>query len=192
MAINELPKILKEDIPADHILACQKCELHKQSTRVIWGEGNPNAPILVILDNPGAREDKFGEPFLCGTRETLQKAAYEAGIYSDQLYITYILKCRPRRSYDKPNTRKICLNYLLEQINKINPRIIIILGNVAAQCFFDQPEIEVKTIRGHIHNIKGYKTAASYHPLAVRRRPALYKFFLQDWQLVAANLIKIK
>jgi DNA polymerase len=50
---------------------------------VIWGEGNPNAPIFIILDNPGAREDREGTPFVCGTRETLQYGMMEAGLDID-------------------------------------------------------------------------------------------------------------
>ena len=88
-----LPRILPEDLAPAIIQSCHQCELCQHGTRVIWGEGNPAASVLVILDNPGAREDKNGLPFLCGTRETLQRAAYEAGLDSDALYITYILKC---------------------------------------------------------------------------------------------------
>ncbi|MDS1030645.1 hypothetical protein RDV78_09230 [Bacillota bacterium LX-D] len=53
-----LPIIWLEKAAPVDVANCQKCELHCQRSRVIWGEGNPNAPIIVILDNPGAREDK--------------------------------------------------------------------------------------------------------------------------------------
>ncbi len=177
--------ILPEDV---RIESCQQCELHKHGSRVIWGEGNPLAPVFVILDNPGAREDKKGTPFLCGTRETLQRGAYGAGLDSESLYVTYILKCRPRRAYDKPRARSICIKYLWEQLESVKPDIIMCLGNVACQSFFQDPTVEVKNIRSEVHHVGGYKTVASYHPLAVRRRPVLYKYFLQDWELVVAQL----
>lgn len=179
------PTILPEDVSLE---SCHQCELHKHGSRVIWGEGNPSAPVFVILDNPGAREDKRGTPFLCGTRETLQRGAYEAGLQPESLYVTYILKCRPRRAYDKPTARSVCIKYLWEQLESMNPDIIMCLGNVACQSFFQDPTVEVKNIRGKVHLVRDYKTVSSYHPLAVRRRPVLYNIFLQDWQLVADQL----
>lgn len=72
--------ILPEEQAPDGIEHCEICELSKQRNRVIWGEGNPKAPLMMILDNPGAREDREGNSFLCGTRETLQYGMREAGI----------------------------------------------------------------------------------------------------------------
>ncbi|KAF1085015.1 Uracil DNA glycosylase superfamily protein [Sporotomaculum syntrophicum] len=186
--IKPLPKILPEDIPPHVVLDCQKCELSFHGTRVIWGEGNPSSPVFVILDNPGARENKFGEPFLCGTRETLQLAAYEAGIQPGQLYVSYILKCRPIRSYDKHKARMQCLGYLWEQIDMMQPKIVMTLGNVATQYYFRDPSAEVKNLRGKIHKDNLLSIVVSYHPLAVRRRPNLKKYFLEDWRLVALQL----
>lgn len=84
---------------------------------MVWGEGNPNAPIVIILDNPGAREDREGNAIVRGTRQTLQKAASEASLKIEDLYITYILKRRPVRSYNKEQTRQICMNHLYAQIS---------------------------------------------------------------------------
>jgi DNA polymerase len=180
---------LPEDDAPPLIQSCRKCDLCEHGTRVIWGESNPVAPIFVILDNPGAREDKNGKPFLCGTRETLQKAAYEAGLDSSSFYVTYILKCRPRRAYDKPTARSICIGYLWEQLQSANPEIVFCLGNVACQSLFENQEVEVKHLRGKVQSVKNYKVIASYHPLAVRRRPILYTYFLEDWRMVA-NFMK--
>ncbi len=185
---TSLPKILPEDVIPVENRACQLCELSTHGTRIIWGEGNPAAQIFVILDNPGAREDKSGQPFLCGTRESLQLAAYEAGLGPSSLYITYILKCRPRRAYDKPTARSTCIKYLWDQLKSIKPRIVMCLGNSACQSFFEDQLIEVKNLRGTVHTVRDYKVVVSYHPLAVRRRPALYKYFLQDWRLLANQL----
>lgn len=179
-----LPTILPEDVAPAISQSCRQCELCQHGTRVIWGEGNPAAPVFVILDNPGASEDKNGKPFLCGTRETLQRAAYEAGLDSNSLYVTYILKCRPRRAYDKQTARSICIRYLWSQLESVNPDIVLCLGNVACQSLFEDPAIEVKHIRGKVHLVRNWKVVASYHPLAVRRRPVLYKYFIQDWKLV--------
>ncbi len=183
-----LPTIMPEDRAPDPDFSCDQCELAGHGTRVVWGEGNPKAPLFVILDNPGARENKEGVPYLCGTRETLQTAAFEAGFGPDSMYVSYILKCRPRRAYDKERARSVCLGYLWGQLERANPRLVVCLGNVVCQAFFGDPGAEVKQLRGRVHRVRGYPVVTSYHPLAVRRRPVLYKFFLADWELAASRL----
>ncbi|WP_139492702.1 uracil-DNA glycosylase family protein [Brevibacillus dissolubilis] len=128
------PSIWPEEKTPDDVANCTDCGLYTHGSRMIWGEGNPHAPIMIVLDNPGAREDREGNPFVCGTRETLQKAAYEVGVSAEDLYVTYILKRRPVKAYDKERTRE--------------------------------------------------KTTVSYHPLAVRRRPNLWKYFMEDWRFL--------
>jgi uracil-DNA glycosylase family 4 len=73
---------------------CTRCELAKQRTRIIWGEGNESAPVAAVLDNPGAREDREGSPFVCATRVTLQRAVADIGWSEEQIFVTYLLKCR--------------------------------------------------------------------------------------------------
>lgn len=179
------PTIWPETGAPHEVLNCQKCELHKQRTRVIWGEGNPCAPIIVLLDNPGAREDKEGNPFVCGSRQTLQSAAFEAGLKMEDLYITYVLKCRPFRRYNKEIARSTCMMHLIEQIQLQKPEFVFCMGNVAAQCFFDSMDADVKNLRGMWHNIREIPTIVTYHPLAVRRRPNLLPQFMQDWEALA-------
>jgi len=184
------PVMWPEEPTPDNFKDCRDCGLYEQGTRMVWGEGNPKAPIMIILDNPGAREDCEGNPFICGTRQTLQKAANEAGISSDDLYVTYILKRRPVKKYEKEQTRQICMKHLYEQIEEKKPKLIFVLGNVAVQSFFQDQEAEVKTLRGSWHQIRGFQTAAAYHPLAVRRRPNLWTKFIEDWQLLAEEFRK--
>lgn len=183
-----LPRLLPEISPPDEVINCQKCKLSNQRTRIIWGEGSPKAALFVILDNPGAREDNCGQPFLCGTRETLLETAQKVGVKPQDMYISYILKCRPIRAYDKPEARKMCKNYLLEQIKTCNPKLLLILGDVAVQNYLDEPTAKVKKLRGKVHSRQNQRIIASYHPLAVRRRPSLKKYFLKDWELVASFL----
>lgn len=179
------PIVWPEHRPPGHAEFCDRCELAGQRQRVIWGEGNPSADVLVLLDNPGAREDREGNAFVCGTRETLQQAADEAGFRPEDLYVTYVVKCRPRKAYDKPLAREACSVHLAEQLLHTRPAIVFCLGNVALQSFLNDPEAEVKRMRGTWTEAAGTAVTASYHPLAVRRRPALYRFFLDDWRRVA-------
>ena len=75
--------------------------------------------------------------------------------------------------------------HLEQQLTENKPKLIFCLGNIVVQSFFQNPEAEVKTLRGKWHDIQGFSTAVAYHPLAVRRRPNLWSLFVQDWQLVA-------
>lgn len=164
---------------------CARCELCKQSTRIIWGEGNPKANIIVILDNPGCREDKNGEEFVCGTRQTLQQAANSVGLGENDIYVTYVLKCRPVRKYDKEAARKACMVYLEQQLSANTFGIAFCLRDTAVKSFFSDPDRSVKDSREVWHDIRGLKTYVSYHPLAIRRRPNLYNIFIKDWEQVA-------
>ena len=158
---------------------------------MVWGEGNQDAPIMIILDNPGAREDREGTPYVCGTRATLQRAANEAGLSGNDLYVTYILKRRPIRAYNKAETRDICIRHLNEQLKEKKPKLLFCLGNIAVQSFFNDPAAEVKHLRDSWHEINGFRTAVAYHPLAIRRRPNLWPKFMSDWEMVAKEYKKI-
>ena len=181
------PAIWAEEKPPAGIENCRDCGLFEHGSRMVWGEGNPMAPIMVVLDNPGAREDKEGSPFVCGTRQTLQKAAAESGLSEDDLYVTYILKRRPRKAYDKENARRICMTtHLIAQLESKTPAFVFCLGNIAVQSFFENSDAEVKALRQQWHNVKRFQTAVSYHPLAVRRRPNLWTSFIDDWRILAS------
>lgn len=184
------PEILLEEPTPDHLVNCDKCGLAKHGTRMVWGEGNPNAKIMIILDNPGAREDREGSPFVCGTRQTLQQSVSEVGLNMDDIYVTFILKRRPVRTYEKEIVREICMRHLMEQLEAKKPKLILCLGNVAVQSFFQNPDVDVKSLRGVWHDVKGYQTAVAYHPLAVRRRPNLKSLFLDDLKFVSDKFLK--
>ncbi|MBM7646672.1 DNA polymerase [Scopulibacillus daqui] len=183
--------ILKEDpVPCEE-KDCQKCELYKHGSRMVWGEGHPHAPLYILLDNPGEREDKEGRPYVCGTRQVLQRGLIEAGISLKHIYVTYILKRRPKRAYNKSQTRDKCIRHLEQQLLNGRPKAVVCLGNVSVQSFFRNPQAEVKNLRGAWHHVNGWKTAVSYHPLAVRRRPNLYAFFAEDLKLAREQTDKI-
>jgi uracil-DNA glycosylase len=171
----------EEQVPGD-AEGCTDCGLHLHGSRMVWGEGNPTAPIWVLLDNPGAREDREGKSYVCGTRETLQEAVDQVGLTEKDLYVTYLLKRRPHRAYDKESVRRACLKHLERQLGEKSPQWVICLGNVAVQWFFLDLEAEVRKLRGSWHRVREVRTRVSYHPLAVRRRPNLRSRFLEDWR----------
>lgn len=190
MASEFRPSIWMEEAVPVEVEGCTKCALCAQRSRMIWGEGNPKAPVIAVLDNPGAREDREGRPMICPTRQTLQEGAYRAGLKPEDIYVTYILKCRPVRKYDKEAARGACLGYLLLQLERQKPRLGFCLGDTAAMWFFGDSDARVKNLRGSWHIARGLPTAVTYHPLAVRRRPTLTGIFDKDWSMLAEKLHK--
>ena len=186
------PIVWPEDPVPECQKGCRECGLYEQGSRMVWGEGNPQAPIMIILDNPGAREDREGNSYVCGTRKTLQSTANEVGLGIDDLYMTFILKRRPVRAYEKEKTRQICMTHLKEQMEAKKPAFVLCLGNVAVQAFFQDSEVDVKSLRGSWHDVRGHQTIVAYHPLAIRRRPNLKSYFLEDWALLAERYKSIK
>ena len=168
----------------------EQCEVCTQKSRVIWAEGNPGAPIFVILDNPGAREDKEGREFTCGTRQTLQMAIHQVGLDIDNIYVTYLLKCRPLRKYDKESAREFSKPFLFRQIEEMQPKLVVCLGDVVVQSVFGDGEAHVKNLRGSWHTVAGHPSMVSYHPLAIRRRPNLMRSFMEDWEMLSKRFLK--
>ncbi len=185
-----VPTPWPEDRLPPEALAYKNCEVCSEKSRVIWGEGNPLAPIVIILDNPGAREDKYGKEFVCGTRRTLQKTLDAVHLSSDDLYLTYLLKCRPLRKYNKEAARAFSKPFLQEQIRQLNPQFIVGLGNVVVQAIFADSTAQVRKLRGRWHLIMGKPAIVSYHPLAIRRRPNLWANFKEDWQILARRFLE--
>ncbi len=182
--------IWPEHKPPEEADTYRQCEICSPKSRLIWGEGNSNAPVAVILDNPGAREDRDGREYVCGTRQTLQTALHQSNLPAEDIYLTYLLKCRPLRKYNKEAVRAFSRPFLVRQIKEMNPKFIVCLGDVVVQTMFENEDANVKTLRGGWHTVLGYPCMVSYHPLAVRRRPNLMPLFLQDWNQLAYALQK--
>lgn len=148
--------------------------------RFVWGEGDPAAEVVCILDNPGAREDKEGVPFLCGTRQTLRQAAAEAGLDPARLYVTYLVKCRPLRAYDKNLAWSTGRRVLEEQLRAMAPRVLALFGDVVVKALTGDEAASARALRGDSPALFGIPTVVSYHPLAARRRPNLYPLIVED------------
>jgi uracil-DNA glycosylase family 4 len=181
----EEPALWPEDPLPKEAADYQQCEICTPKSRIIWGEGNPKASIVVVLDNPGAREDKDGNATVCGTRQTLQTALSRANLPAEDVYLTYLLKCRPLHWYNKEAVRAFSLPFLIRQIKRIQPRFIVCLGDVVVQTMLGDPDAHVKDVRGMWHVVLSCPCMISYHPLAVRRRPNLMPKFMADWDMLA-------
>lgn len=156
-------------------------EVHRST--VVWAEGDPHATTVIVLDNPGARV-RHGQAWVCPTRETLRAAAKEAGLGA--MYVTWLVKFRPRRAYDKPRVRALGREEVLREIEKVSPRVIVALGDVALSTLLRAPNAHVRDLRGQPRSFEERPFIAGYHPLAARRRPNLYPLLVEDLKRAAA------
>jgi DNA polymerase len=148
---------------------CQKCELWKGRKHFVYGDGNPDADLMLIGEGPGADENATGHVFVGRAGQLLTKMLTAINLRRDEVYIANIVKCRPPNNRDPlPEERAACMPYLLEQINIIQPRILLLMGKVAANTLL-QNTLSLTNMREHTHLFQGIKTYVSYHPSALLR-----------------------
>lgn len=169
----------------DKIRVCPLCDLALSRTLAVPGEGPCPAEIMLIGEAPGAEEDLTGKPFVGRAGRLLTKALTEAGIERSEVFITSVVKCRPPKNR-KPKMREIeaCNPYLVAQMERIRPRVVCLMGNVAASTVIGKQGIA--TLRGQLFQDRFLVT---YHPAAILRNMTLMDAFVSDLKK-AKRLIK--
>lgn len=147
--------------------SCLKCELGKTRINVVFSDGNPNtAKAILIGEAPGENEDKTGTPFVGRAGKLLNEFLKEAGISRENdLYIINTVKCRPPKNrVPSDEEKKCCENYLMKQIEIINPEVIIFCGSTALKSFYTQ-KTPISKIRGEVLEIKIGETVRKCIPI---------------------------
>lgn len=153
------------------INTCLKCALGKTRSNFVFGVGNPKADIVVIGEAPGADEDAQGEPFVGRAGQLLNKILEATGFQREEVFILNILKCRPPANRNPlPEEVEKCRPYLEKQLKLIDPKLILLLGRVAAESLLKTKE-PLNKLRGKVHNYKGWKVMVTFHPAALLRNP---------------------
>jgi uracil-DNA glycosylase family 4 len=153
---------------------CTRCELHQSRTQAVCGVGNTTADWLIIGEAPGAEEDVQGEPFVGRAGQLLNEMLRAAGLAREQVFIANILKCRPPENRDpKPAEVEECLPYLQQQIEKIQPRLILVVGRIAAHNLL-KVDTPIGKLRGQVHHYgeDNIPVVVTYHPAYLLRRPS--------------------
>ncbi len=156
----------------DTTLQCSHCVLRSGCSRVVFGEGNPRARLMLVGEGPGSDEDRLGRPFVGRAGQLLDRILTAARIEREEVYITNVVKCRPP-SNRLPVQQEVdsCRPFLVEQIELINPEILICLGALATRTLIDR-KAAITRIRGQWHEIDGRQVIATFHPAALLRDPA--------------------
>ena len=130
-------------------LGCRKCGPPCRSrTRVVFGEGPLNAELFVVGEAPGFNEDREGKPFRGASGMLLDRLLSSAGLDREGVYLTTLLKCRPPEGRSpKPSEINTCRPYLLTQLDAIDPKVVVVLGDLASRSLTGRKEA-VSRIRG--------------------------------------------
>ena len=151
---------------------CTACRLHEGRQNVVFGEGDPDAKLMIVGEGPGADEDRQGRPFVGRAGQLLDRILEAAGIPRASVYITNIVKCRPPGNRNPlPDEAKICSSlWLLKQIEIIRPQIIVPLGSVATQFFLGE-KVPITKVRGKWFEWNGIRVFPMFHPAYLLRNP---------------------
>lgn len=165
-------------------LQCLRCSLRKGCQQVVFGDGNPQARLMLIGEGPGAEEDRMGVPFVGRAGRLLDNILAASAIKREEVYIANVVKCRPPANRAPfPAETEACLPYLEEQIKLIDPQIIICLGASATRIIMDK-SAAITRYRGQWHEKDGRFYIATFHPAALLRDPGKKKAVWEDFKKV--------
>ena len=184
---------------AEEAAGCTRCRLYKDATQTVFGEGPPDARVMLVGEQPGDQEDLQGRPFVGPAGQVLDRALAEAGIDRDEVYVTNAVKhfkFEPRgkrRIHKKPDRPEIeaCKWWLDREIAVIRPETVVALGATAGQALYGRA-VKVLSERGRpSDDPRGFRLLLTVHPsmlLRIPDRAAKEKGFLDfvaDLKMVA-------
>ena len=163
---------------------CKKCNLHKTRKNTVFGEGDPGSNIMIIGEAPGREEDEIGRPFIGRAGKLLNEFLKSIGLNRDLVFIVNTIKCRPPENRD-PEIVEInaCSDYLDQQINIIKPKVLVLLGKIAANRLLGE-DIPMSELRLKKFFIDKYDIPiiVFYHPAYILRSPSQKKKVWDDLQ----------
>ncbi len=164
---GETLPIIQEDLGE-----CTRCKLHRHRTKIVFGVGNPQAELVFVGEGPGHDEDVQGIPFVGRAGQLLTQMVEAMGLCRDDVYICNVIKCRPpeNRTPEKDEIAT-CSPFLLRQLAVIAPKVVVCLGNVAAQTLLGTNK-PISHFRGQWFDFRGSRLLATYHPAYLLRNPA--------------------
>ncbi len=176
-----------EKIRAD-IGDCTRCRLCEQRNKIVFGDGNAKAELVFVGEGPGRDEDIQGLPFVGRSGKLLTQMIEAMGLTRQQVYICNVVKCRPpeNRAPEKDEVAT-CSPFLMRQLDVIKPKVIVCLGNCAAQALLATNR-SLSSYRGQWLDFRGTKLMVTYHPAYLLRNPPAKADVWADLKKVIAEL----
>ena len=176
---------------AERAAGCEICPLSTDRKKVVFGTGNSDADLMLIGEGPGAEEDRLGLPFVGPAGELLNKILLAISLQRDEVYIANIVKCRPPQNRDPlPDEVSSCRPYLEAQIDLVQPKLVVLLGRVAAQTLLGN-NLPLGKLRGSWHTVRGVEARATYHPAALLRNTSFKRPTWEDMQIIRDRLTEL-
>ena len=173
---------------------CTRCELSRTRTQTVFGVGNRRAEVMVIGEAPGADEDRQGEPFVGRAGQLLNSMLRAMGHPRETVYIANVLKCRPPGNREpRPTEVGCCLPYLQQQVDLIQPRLMVAVGRGAAQNLL-ATDTPLARLRGQVHHFGTRATPliVTYHPAYLLRSPTEKRKSWVDLKFIRAELARAR
>jgi DNA polymerase len=150
---------------------CRRCPLCETRSRIVFGDGNPDADLLFVGEGPGEQEDLQGLPFVGRAGELLTRMIERGlGIPRRDVYICNIVKCRPPGNRTPLATEvAACRPFLDGQIDAVRPRVIVALGKPATSLLLGR-DVSITRVRGTWHEYRGVPVMPTFHPAFVLRQ----------------------
>ncbi len=190
------PKGKKLQELKDSIGRINNCELKKNSTNIVFSDGNPDAKIMIIGEGPGANEDLEGVPFIGRTGDLLDKMLLSINLDRNSVYISNVVNFRPPENRNPTNEEIIrYLPYLIKHIEIINPKILILLGSAAMNAIIGSQKV-ISDVRGKwIEKEIGHCSTSiivSFHPAFLMRQPEQKKMSWIDLKMIKKKILDQK
>ncbi|HEU5339663.1 uracil-DNA glycosylase [Edaphobacter sp.] len=200
VSFDQLAPLPKSRVPASEKAAallavqqeigdCTRCPLAYAGRRkIVFGDGNPNARLMFVGEGPGADEDTQGLPFVGKAGQLLNNMIAAMGLKREEVYIANIVKCRPPNNrVPEPAEAGVCTQFLLQQMDIVQPEVVVALGATAALYLLGVKR-SLSSLRGHWHTCRGAKLAVTYHPAFLLRDPRQKGEAWKDLQMVMAEM----
>lgn len=200
ISFNDLAPMPSASVPADLRLAaleaiskdigdCTRCPLAYGGRRkIVFGNGDPNARLMFVGEGPGADEDEQGIPFVGKSGQLLNNMIGAMGLRREDVYIANIVKCRPPANRaPEPVEANTCTQFLLRQMDIVQPEVVVALGATAAMYLLGVKQT-LASLRGSFHLVRGAKCAVTFHPAYLLRDPTKKGDAWKDLQMVMAEM----
>ncbi len=168
---------------------CTRCPLaYAGRHTIVFGQGDPAARLMFVGEGPGADEDASGLPFVGKAGQLLNNMIAAMGLRREDVYIANIVKCRPPANrVPEPVEANTCSQFLLQQMDIVQPEIVVALGATAATYLLGVKQ-SLATLRSRFHICRGSRLLVTFHPAFLLRDPRQKGEAWKDLQLVMAEL----
>jgi len=173
-----------------HVAECQSCDLSKTRTQTLFGSGSQTASLMIIGGAPNLTDEQQGDVFSGEAGKLLGAMLKAMGFQRNEVYLSNIVKCKaPENQEPSEQQAASCESYLLRQISLLKPKLILALGNAAAQSLL-KTKSTMSRLRGQLHYIDGISSPVliSYHPTYLLAAPNEKRKAWEDLQLAMKEL----